>query len=666
VRRIAVIATLAALAVLPATALANWGADNQCSVANTHHCYATAVWEPVVTKDVNDTWVYVNGESVSVPESEWTTAGMQFESWMSWTVPGNLLGVPVSNQKWIEAGEHYGWPWGNDACHAFYDVFYGSVWSGYEPYASENFMEPACPSPTNQLFKFNNYDNSTMCVEWDTQPMGCSENGWGLPSDPWTSLETGEEIATNSKPTAKGVNEGYASAGGGGNWEGAVQGQPVLSPSDGGTCADYTTHNGGIAFTGGNDCDIGAVRGIEGGCVSGCVPFIPEEEGEVLGASNLSGSAVQAPVIAQAITGNPYAGFVAASKRRLTEAQILQKAHQETAMMKDPHPTVQRVSTSVLSKVSGTKSPKPGEVEPAQAAYLETPVDVVEETGSFEPPENGSMKPEAGEEYYYEVYRYLDLVYNASTGVLLQRDWGDRPTPAQKKKEEEEEVTAEIKRLSEQVTKLKEERKADKTELKNREAARKTAEAKLTKAEETHERVCKESEEKPTNTTKKYNCENPIDLRRAEEALAAVNERIHYYSEQIANEEQVIPHLEEEVKTLEGKFVAHTATSKYAEEIFGPPPSRRRSEDEAEASGSLMGPPVATNGPVRVTARRFPGAPIVASSRVDHRRFRLELPRSIRYWLSVEHLPPHERCQGTYVIAPVRRNLKCARSAPTQ
>jgi hypothetical protein len=214
-----VLAAVLLMALLPASASANWGRKTNngasCGPFEGEHCYAIDEWNMTGAEKVEGTLAY-----------QYTTA---------MNVPGWASGDFVTNEEWalfepyfhwVEAGQIAGASMDCCGLHEFYAYDNSSgFWKVTAPWT--------VPAWTNNLYQLVAAGSGTWCVDWATTQVACSS---GFPTYS-NRLLVGDEIAAATKPENAGKEGTNAT------WvDGSVHNWNKAQPyADGGMCLSQNT-----------------------------------------------------------------------------------------------------------------------------------------------------------------------------------------------------------------------------------------------------------------------------------------------------------------------------------------------------------------------------------------------------------------------------------------
>jgi hypothetical protein len=464
-KRIAIVAVSLFAAGLVPAAQANWGGESDCNgkaAPENEHCYAGTTWEPNVHKNIRDVWSYVTAEDARFSPLGSPSGFENFttmESWMSWSIPGTTVEEPESEEKWVEGGEEYP---GQGECHPFWAAEFGEHnpnYVGEEEQFPREFSEELCASKVHQLFKFvKNASSGEVCVSYDENLLRCTPAS-ALPSGPFTDVESGNEIAEHNEPLGiKGHIESFAEGGIDNRWHGLKRASLHREPEA--TCVGGDSE-GTVEFSAGKDDCNPPKR---------CEPrrCLEENEEPYRGASiHARGARRRAKEADTSIGGeegsgttetsdepppvsdfDAFAGYQAPTGNGPGTTEIEHKALERPEFHKDEW-TGEAFERNVTYSTTVSTGRAIGDAEvnedefiipeadltAGQKRYEETKVDIVELTGKYRGITTES--PDISFGGVAAVVTHINLVYDAVTGELLRRTWGNQETPLEHKHRKE-------------------------------------------------------------------------------------------------------------------------------------------------------------------------------------------------------------------------------------
>jgi hypothetical protein len=449
---IVVLVALVGLMVLAGPALANWGGDSggECgyrAYSPDEHCYAATKWEPNVHKNIRQVWAYVTATDAALPPAlpHSTEEFANYETWVSWAEPGEIVEYPHSEREWVEAGLQFT----AEGCHTFWEYEFGIGTTKGEKAVDEGFApagEGVCEGTRHQLFVFEKAPSTgEVCVTANSDRLACSP-GPDLPSEAFTQLESGMEIAFTNPPAAlQGAVEPFATGGTDGRWKGPYRHATAWFDNEA-TCS-HGNEYGFLEFSApciephGEPGDFNEEEPLsDTRLASQLATNENEEEAD-------SGPESSEPPPKSAV--DDFGDYKNPEGPKLTIAQVENKATKSAQhflinpeggplipneeVREDPSTSAEIVASATLDDLELAKDePKlaVADLSAGQRAFEESSVYVVELIGKFYP-KGVSRPPWDGwnEETLPPSYTHLNLVYNAVNGELLRRTLTDEATP---------------------------------------------------------------------------------------------------------------------------------------------------------------------------------------------------------------------------------------------
>lgn len=411
-----------------------------------------------MNKNVTDVWGNITAQDVLFaaptehPEIE--EEFMTMEIWAGWAHPGGIVGLVEPEQYWIESGEIWTPGVGNGAECNYFVASKGIIGTTeLVKTPVEHFGdEPPCQKTQGAFFRFTS--GVEPCVYWGATLAWCSPSPGYLPPQQFTLLLGGTEIATHNEPVAEeGRIEAYSNGGRGEQWKGnytSVVWMTRQNKGSHGTCGEPQGWPGSIRFSAGVDCPLRHEEEESGekGIFWEEPLFLTKRAMQTAGGADEesskeaggSGEPPQSKVDA-------YANYSqkGAPNRSLAEANAHKEAESEG--VKPSEAEFESRSTTYKTTGLPMRMVRKGS-SPGQEAFLNSKTVVVEmeskPTEVCGPDcENGGpwflqmksiMDPWFSEEPACRCFRNVILVYDATTGKLIERETLYEETAGQKKR----------------------------------------------------------------------------------------------------------------------------------------------------------------------------------------------------------------------------------------